>query len=247
MYPLEKIHPTLELANDRDDIPVAALGDRPKQRTLTLEQRKEIIQAYYASISMMDAQVGRVIAELDRLDLASNTTIVFMSDHGYHLGAHGLWQKSDLFEGSCRVPLIIADPALPKGNTTESLVGLIDLYPTVAELAGKTIPDNIKGKSLLPILKDPQATVNDEVLSVTVSRAGIMHPEFKGKKVKGYSVRTPRYRYTTWGDGKYGHELYDYESDPDEITNLADFSQQQELLTEMQTLLKEKREYAGGN
>ena len=247
MYPLEKIHPKLELPHDRDDIPVAALGDRPRQRELNLEQRKEIIQAYFASISMMDAQVGRVIAELDRLNLTSNTTIVFMSDHGYHLGAHGLWQKSDLFEGSCRVPLIIADPAMPKGNTTQSLVGLIDLYPTVAELTGKTPPDNIKGKSLLPILEDPQATVNDAVLSVTVSRAGIMHPEIKGKKVKGYSVRTPRYRYTTWGDGEYGHELYDYDTDPDEITNLADFSQQKELVIEMQSLLKKKREVAGGN
>src|SRR5690606_14004626 len=102
--------PVLEQPGDRDDIPPAALFDRPGQRQLSIPQRQEIIQAYYAAISYMDAQVGRLLDALERLQLTESTVVLFTSDHGYHLGAHGMWQKSDLFEGSCHVPLIISAP-----------------------------------------------------------------------------------------------------------------------------------------
>ncbi|NND98524.1 MAG: sulfatase [Pirellulaceae bacterium] len=239
LYPLDKIQPVMEKPGDRDDIPIAALHDRPKQRELTLAQRKEIIQAYYASITLMDEQVGRVVDAVDRLGLADNTTIVFISDHGYHLGAHGLWQKSDLFEGSCHVPMIVVDPDHATGQSSASPVGLIDLYPTLAELADVQAPDHVKGTSLVPILKDPNAAVKPGALSVTISRARQMHKEFTKAKVAGYSLRTKRYRYTSWGGGAFGHELYDYQTDPDEYTNLADKPEHAKTVQQMQRLLKE--------
>jgi iduronate 2-sulfatase len=244
LYPREQIHPVLEKPGDRDDIPLAALHDRPKQRELTIAARKEIIQAYYASISLMDEQVGRVIDAVDRLDLARNTVIVFISDHGYHLGAHGLWQKSDLFEGSCHVPMAIVDPDHKPNQVSTSPVELIDLFPTLAELTGVTPPDHIKGTSLVPILIDSAAKVKDAALSVTISRARQMHKEFTKDRVVGYSIRTPRFRYTIWGDGKYGHELYDYETDPDEYTNLADKPEYSDTLRHLQKLMTNARRRA---
>ena len=222
-HPRDAINPVLEAPNDRDDIPLAALHDRPKQRDLTITQRKEIIQAYYASISLMDEQLGRVLDALDRLELTDNTVVVFISDHGYHLGQHGLWQKSDLFEGSCRVPMIIADPDAKHGVATNSIAELVDLYPTLADLCGVTAPSHVKGISLAPTLSNPTKTVRELALSVTVSRGASMHPELPRKKrIMGYSIRTPRYRYTEWGGGQFGRELYDYETDPNELANRID-------------------------
>ena len=238
LYPRARINPVLERPDDRDDIPVAALHDRPGQRELDVATRKEIIQAYYASVSLMDEQLGRVVDALDEKKLADKTVIVFISDHGYHLGAHGLWQKSDLFEGSCHVPMIVAQPnSKTAGEIAKNPVGLIDLYPTLADLCGVTAPDHIKGVSLRPMLENAGASVKPAALSVTVSRARQMHKEFTKERVMGYSVRSPRYRYTQWGGGEYGHELYDYEADPEEYTNLADKPEHAAKVAEMQALL----------
>ena len=242
-YPLDKIKPVLEKPGDRDDIPIAALADRPKQRELTLAKRKEIIQAYYASISLMDAQVGRLLEALKRLKLDSNTVIVFVSDHGYHLGHHGLWQKGDLFEGSARVPLIIAQPSMKQaGKKTQSLAELIDLYPTLAEMCDLPKPDHLAGKSLVPILHDPSKSVRETALTVAWSRGGRMHKELKGKRILGRSIRTKRYRYTEWSDGKFGVELYDYEKDPEEFTNLAKDSKATDTLEQMKQLMKQVKQ-----
>ncbi len=223
MYPRDKIRPVMEVAGDRDDIPLAALHDRRHQRELTVEKRREIIQAYYASTTLMDAQVGRLLDALDRLDLRDSTIIVFLSDHGYHLGAHGLWQKSDLFEGSTHVPLIIADPRKKTaGKTAVSMAELVDLYPTLAELCGLKAPAHLQGRSLVPVLADPARSVRSESLTVTVSRGFQMHKELPRKtRIMGYTIRTPRHRYTEWNGGRFGAELYDYEQDPEEFTNLA--------------------------
>jgi len=244
LYPRERINPVLEKPGDREDIPVAALADRPKQRELTLAQRKEIIQAYYASASLMDAQVGRLLDALDRLELTDNTVIVFVSDHGYHLGHHGLWQKGDLFEGSARVPFLIAAPNIPGGRATSAITEMVDIYPTIAELCDLPLPDHLKGQSLLPVLEDARLAGKDAALTVAWSRAGRMHPEFKGKHVKGYSIRTERYRYTEWGGGEYGTELYDYQADPEEYTNLAGDPSQGAALNRMKRLLAEARQHA---
>lgn len=239
MYPLDQINPELEKPDDRDDIPMAAWFDRPGQRELGMEQRKQIIQAYYASISLMDEQVGRVVDALDELKLADNTVVVFMSDHGYHLGAHGLWQKSDLFEGSCHVPLIIVEPGSKNaGQVASHPVELVDLYPTLADVCQVQAPGHIKGVSLRPVLNDPEQSVRDGALSVTVSRARQMHKEFTKQRVMGYSIRTDRYRYTQWGGGKHGSELYDYVSDPKEYTNLAGKPEFAGTEKELQALLE---------
>lgn len=241
-YPRDKIKPVLEKEGDRDDIPIAALADRPKQRELTLAQRKEIIQAYYASISLMDAQVGRLLDALEKLKLSDNTVIVFVSDHGYHLGHHGLWQKGDLFEGSARVPMIIAYPGMKtNGQSTKAIAEMVDLYPTVSELCGLPIPKQLPGTSLMPILKDPTTPGKSAALTVATSRAASMHKEMKGARPLGHSIRTSRYRYTEWGEGKYGAELYDYKSDPEEFTNLAKDPEHKVVIEKMKKLLAEAK------
>jgi iduronate 2-sulfatase len=245
LYPRDRIHPVLEKPGDRDDIPLAALADRPKQRELSVAQRKEIIQAYRAATSFMDAQVGRLLDALDRLDLTQNTVIVLISDHGYHLGHHGLWQKGDLFEGSARVPLIIVDPnSRQRGKTTAAITELVDLYPTVAELCGLEVPKDLPGVSLVPVLKDPTHQGKAGALTEAWSRAGRMHQELRGKKILGYSIRTSRYRYTEWGEGEYGSELYDYETDPMEYTNQAKDPGHAEVLARLKRLLAEARKRA---
>jgi len=242
LYPQASIDPVMEKAGDRDDIPLAALHDRPKQRELTVPERKEIIQAYYASITLMDTLVGQLLDSLTKLKLDQNTIIVFVSDHGYHLGAHGLWQKGDLFEGSCRVPMIISIPKMKTaGTTAPHVVEMIDLYPTLTELAGLSTPEHVMGKSLVPVLRDPEQSVRDTAFTVTVSRG----PEFRKKykvKAKGYSLRTDRYRYTEWGEaGKYGRELYDYTQEPDEFTNLVDSKDHQAIVNRLATELRTRQ------
>lgn len=240
MYPLNKIKPVMEKEGDRDDIPLAALHDRKHQRELTVEKRKEIIQAYYASTTLMDAQVGRLLDALDRLHLRDSTIVVFVSDHGYHLGAHGLWQKSDLFEGSTHVPMIISDPRRrTAGRSTKAMAELVDLYPTLAELCGLKAPDHVRGRSLAPVLDDPAKSVRDGALSVTVSRGYQMHRELPRKtRIMGYSLRTPRYRYTEWNGGRFGVELYDYRNDPEEFTNLAMSAENDALLKQLREQLR---------
>ena len=241
LYPLDKIKPVMEKKGDREDIPPAPLADRPKQRELTLAQRKEIIQAYYASITFMDAQVGRLMDALDRLKLTDNTVIVFVSDHGYHLGHHGLWQKSDLFEGSSRVPLIIVDPRREKQGSTDALTELVDLYPTLADLCGLPKPKHLAGTTLVPIMDDPTRGGKESALTVSLSRGQRNDKTLKGKKILGHTIRTPRYRYTEWGDGKYGIELYDYQKDPMEYTNLAKDAKSSEVVKRMKELLKQAK------
>lgn len=244
LYPREKIKPVMEKPGDRDDIPLAALHDRRHQRELTVERRKEIIQAYYASVTLMDTQVGRLIDALDRLDLRDNTIIVFLSDHGYHLGAHGLWQKSDLFEGSARVPLIIVDPRRQTaGRSTEALAELVDLYPTLADLCGLQAPDHVQGVSLAPVLDNPAKSIRRHALTVTVSRGYQMHkelPSMKKKRIMGYTIRTPRHRYTEWNAGEYGAELYDYQTDPEEFNNLALSAEKEPLLKRLKAALHKR-------
>lgn len=223
---------------DQEDIPPAGLMSyKREQDQLTDDLRRQAMQAYFASISFMDAQVGRVLDALDRLGLAENTVIVFTSDHGYHLGEHGLWQKQSLFEESARVPLIIAAPGVTEaGTVSEAPVGLIDLYPTLAELCGVEAPENLQGQSLVPILKDPEEPGRGWSLSQVVRGGGGQDP---ANRFYGYSIRTPRWRFTEWDEGNRGRELYDHEADPKEQTNLADDPEHAEIVAELSTLLRE--------
>jgi arylsulfatase A-like enzyme len=221
LYSKEAMPVVQGVKEDQKDIPAPALGSfKKEQEKLTDELRRECVQAYLASISFMDAQLGRVLNTLDRLGLADNTIIVFTSDHGYHLGEHGLWQKQSLFEESARVPLIIAAPGGRKGTVAAAPVGLIDLYPTLAELSGVKAPNNLQGQSLVPMLKDPGAAGRGWALSQVVRRTS-RRTGTDEDPFPGYSLRTARWRYTEWDHGQQGRELYDHERDPKELTNLA--------------------------
>ncbi len=155
LYPVERINLPEERAGDWDNKPAIARYTLTDHYGLTIQQRKEVTQAYYASISFMDAQVGKLLDKLEELKLTGNTVVIFWSDHGYALGQHGQWQKQTLFEHTARVPLIIAAPGFPKHQPTQSTAELLDIYPTLAELAGLKAPTDLQGKSLVPVLKKP--------------------------------------------------------------------------------------------
>jgi iduronate 2-sulfatase len=240
LYPKAEMPVVENVAEDQADIPAAGLASKKKEQdTMTDDTRRECRQAYLASISFMDAQVGRVLDALDRTGLADNTIIVFTSDHGYHMGEHGLWQKMSLFEESSRVPLIIVAPSVTKPNTAaKAPVAHLDLYPTLAELCGVESPKNLQGQSLVPMLKDPAVEGRGWALT-QVSRNARVGTKEAGKGVRepkrffGYTLRTPRWRYTEWDEGRQGRELYDHDADPRELTNLAEKPEHAEVVSEL--------------
>jgi choline-sulfatase len=215
LYPPDKITVPSEPEGYLDTLPESArksIRRKKDQIDLPDEVARQVIQAYHASITFADAQVGRVLDALDESGLAGNTVVVFTSDHGYHMGEHGHWQKTTLFENAARVPLILAGPGIPEesiGKSTAALAELVDLYPTLAEWCGLKAPVYVSGVSLVPVLQNP-ATADPP------RKAAFTQYE------DGYSLRTDRYRYTEWGeDGKGGNELYDHQEDPAEMKNLA--------------------------
>ncbi|HBE43428.1 MAG TPA: iduronate-2-sulfatase [Bacteroidales bacterium] len=195
---------------------------------ITREQALECIHAYYAAISFVDAQIGKLLDAVDSLGLSDNTIIVFWSDHGYHLGEHGLWFKQSCFEESAKVPLIISVPGSKKsGKICRRTVELVDVYPTLAELTGQIPPSDLEGNSLVRLLKNP--------------KAGWKHPAYTQVQrgtVPGHSVRTEKWRYTEWGFGKEGSELYNEISDPHELRNLAGDPAYAGIVKDMKALLK---------
>ena len=183
-------------------------------------------RAYWASTSFMDAQVGRVIEALDKNGLRDNTIIVFWGDHGYHLGEKGKWSKAySLYELGLRVPMIIAVPN-GKANSSMQVVELIDLYPTLAELCGLPKPPNTSGQSIAALLKKPNEKLDRPAYSVTQYRQSI-----------GRSVRTARWHYVEWDEGKSGSMLFETEKDPHELKNLAQDAAYTKTVAEMKGLL----------
>jgi arylsulfatase A-like enzyme len=227
LYPRKNIPLPEDIAADQADIPPIALASYKRdQDQLTDPLRRTVIQAYQASITFMDAQVGTLLNALDRLGLADNTIVVFTSDHGYHMGEHGLWQKRSLFEESARIPLYIAAPGMKaKGQSTAHVAELIDLYPTLAELCGLVAPDHLDGQSVAAALNDPSAPGKGFAITHEYRKLTDENWQRVGPWVNGYSIRTPRWRYTEWTEkekGDRGRELYDHAADPAEYTNLAD-------------------------
>ncbi len=224
-----------EVPADHDlRVPAGAIGSRKKEENrLVGELGREAVQAYRASVSFVDAQVGIVVDTLDRLGLSDNTVIVFTSDHGYHLGEHGLWQKQSLFEESARVPLVIAVPGGRSGVTTMHTVELIDLAPTLCELCGVPAPKGFEGRSLAPlVIGDSAASQSfpDQPAFTEVDRGG----------VRGVSVRSGRWRYTLWNGGKAGVELYDHDTDPFELENLAEIADEySSTIGELDAMIKD--------
>jgi len=179
-----------------------------------------------------------VLDAVDRLGLRENTIIVFWSDHGYHLGEHGLWFKRSCFEESARIPLIIAAPGVGKpGTGSPRTVELIDIYPTLADLAGLERPKDLEGASLKPLLTRPDAAWD---------RPAFTQVNLKGGS--GHSIRTERWRYTEWNFGSKGRELYDHAADPQELLNLASDPKHAGVVAELSRRLKENHpaEVKGG-
>lgn len=235
LYPFETVSLTPRPDMIPEDVPAAAFAStRPwPSFGVTPEQERRCKQAYWASISFVDAQLGRVLAAIDALGLRDKTIVVFLSDHGYHLGEHGLWLKQSNFEESARVPLVIAGYGVAdqaKGQSCERTVELTDLYPTLADLAGLTPPPNLPGASLRPLLNDPKASW-DRPAFTQVRRAGF----------EGRSVRTERWRCTVWDDGANGVELYDHANDPLEQKNRANDPNHAQTLAELRALLEGNR------
>ncbi len=242
-YPPEQMPVVKNIKEDQADLPPAALGSAKKeQESMSEQQTRECIQAYYASVSFMDAQVGKILDSLDRLGLTDNTIVVFTSDHGYHLGEHGLWQKRSLFEQSARVPLIISAPGYTKSRAkAPSCVSHVDLFPTLAELCSVPKPSNLQGQSLVSMLTDPSVVGRGWAVTQIDRNGNSGQVENNADKEKkgffGYSLRTHRYRYTEWNGGKAGKELYDHQSDPQELKNLAKDSSYDTLMLEFSTTL----------
>lgn len=190
------------------------------------ELSREMKRAYWASTSYMDAQVGRVLEALEKNGLKDNTIVIFWGDHGYHLGEKGKWSKAySLYEIGLRVPLIIAVPN-GKANSTNRIVDLIDMYPTLADLCGLPRPDDIEGESLKPLLTKPTTKWNNISYAVV---------DFRG--IIGKSVRTERWHYVEWDEGKQGNMLYEHPKDNLELKNLSNDPKYAKTVTEMKALL----------
>ncbi|MFT5470867.1 MAG: iduronate 2-sulfatase [Verrucomicrobiales bacterium] len=231
LYDRERIQPPKN-PNPPDGVPEIALHDgreicrsfkdRPNGRPTAVDTIA-LRHGYYANISFVDAQVGKVLDELDRVGLRDSTIVVFWSDHGFHLGEHGLWAKTSNFELDAKVPMIIATPDHPEGQRAAGVVELLDLYPTLAELCGLPAPKHkLEGVSLKPMLDDPDATVKPAAFTWHPRPA--YPPGRSNPDAMGYSMRTATHRYTEWRDFESDElvagELYDHRVDPDENTNI---------------------------
>ncbi len=188
--------------NDLNDIPGAGrFWNEPSRGPLNDPDRRKILQAYYASVAFMDAQVGRLLTRLQQLGLENDTIVVFTSDHGFHLGEHTFWQKLSLHDESAKVPFIMAGPGIATGRT-EALAQLVDLYPTLTDMAGIPTPTQCQGLSLRPVLEDASAEVHSAVYTQISN---------------GKMLRTDRWAYMSYSDGS--EELYDMRNDPKQFTN----------------------------
>lgn len=221
LYPISQLRLPYAPEGDRDDIPTAAFAHNCPVPHYNLDEATllQATQAYYACVSFVDAQIGRLLETLERLQIADNTIVVLWSDHGYHLGEHGgIWQKRTLFEQAARAPLIIRAPGrIGNGTDCRRIVEFIDIYPTLAQLAGIDAPADLDGRDLTPLLNDPLADWTGYAVTQILRPAD----DRLDQSVMGRSIRTERFRYTEWGEGMHGIELYDHHTDPSEFHNLA--------------------------
>ena len=200
---------------------------------LAIDKQKELVHAYYAAVSYTDAQVGILLNTLEKLGTLNNTIIVLWGDHGWHLGDHDMWGKHTNYEQATKAPLIIAAPGLKAGQS-KSMTEFVDVFPTLCELAGGTVPTYLDGKSLVPVMKNNKVSVKEYAMSQyprKMDKADLKKEDGK-VKLMGYSMRTEQYRYTVWlknftsdqaysSDKVYTKELYDYVKDPLEKVNVS--------------------------
>ncbi|MCX6901588.1 MAG: sulfatase [Verrucomicrobia bacterium] len=237
LYPLDSISLPQVPRDDRDDLPLGAPYSAKREKAwnghipdelwrlgVSDQQAREIIRGYYACVSYVDAQVGKLVAALEQAKLLDNTIVVLWGDNGYHLTEHGLWAKNTLFEESCQVPLLVVAPGRKaRGVGSSRLVEFVDIYPTLAELCGLPAPEGVEGASFAPLLDDPNRPWKKAA--------------FTQLRNIGYTVRTERWRYTEWGSSERA-ELYDHQSDPGEIRNLAGQREHTQTASELHDLLK---------
>jgi arylsulfatase A-like enzyme len=199
----------------------------PQEGPVSEELAKKLIHGYFACVSYTDAQIGKVLGELERLGLAENTIVVLWGDHGWHLGEHGLWCKHCNFDRVLNAPLIFRAPGKAGGAKTNTLVEFIDIYPTLCDLTGLKQPKHLDGKSLEPVLTDPEKKHKEAVFS---------------RYHNGESVITEEFLYTAWiKDGEYVSQmLYDHTNDPDENINVAELPKYKSVVENMKLLLEEK-------
>lgn len=240
LYPLETIRTAANLFSPKG-APAIALtnsselrnySDVPDEGPLSAELMRELIRGYRACASFTDAQVGRLLDELDRQGLRDNTIVVLWGDHGWHLGEHDIWGKMTNFEVATHAPLIISVPGhKPAGAKTAALTEFVDIYPTLCELCDLPAPAGLEGTSLVPVLNDPARPWKTAAFSQYPRPGGI--PTADQIEQMGYSMRTDRYRYTEWRQWKtnavVARELYDYQTDPQGNTNIADDPANREL------------------
>ncbi|MDO6810470.1 sulfatase [Zobellia galactanivorans] len=196
--------------------------DVPKKGPLEKDFMRKLIHGYYASISYTDAQVGKVIDELERLDIAKNTVVILLGDHGWFLGEHGLWCKHSNFEKALHTPLIVRTPQMNNSLRTDALVEFVDIYPSLCEVAGLSKPFHLQGKSFVPLLSNPDKVWKSEVYSRWVS---------------GETIITNTHTYTEWfneqSEKTTDRMLYDLKNDPEENFNIAEQRRNRELITEL--------------
>lgn len=228
-------HTAAELFVYSDIPPIASFSDQKVGMDLPPEKQKELIHGYYAATSYTDAQVGILLNALDSLGLSKNTIIILWGDHGWHLGDHNLWCKHTNFEQATHAPLLISAPWI-KPSKTKSASEFVDIFPTVCDLAGVQVPSHLDGKSLVPVMKNPEVRVKEFSVSQYPRTRNQLDTERLGwsdGQFMGYSIRTEKYRYTIWlkdswrsykpfsKDLVVASELYDYEKDPNETINVA--------------------------
>jgi arylsulfatase A-like enzyme len=230
------------------EIPRVVVGENVPEQAISrqnskiwgmdVDQKRKTIAGYMASVRFMDQQVGRLLDALDRLEIRDKTIVIFISDHGYNLGEHDCWAKSSLWEGTIRVPLIISHPGFRQnhGTTSDTIVELLDLYPTLTELCGLADkqPKILQGKSLADFITK-SGTQQKESQAFTITRGG-----------RGASLRTDRWRYTRWGDNAEtaNEELYDHHNDPEEFVNLAVNPDWLDVLEDMRAKFESARDKA---
>lgn len=203
---------------------------------LTEAQARTMVHGYYAATAFVDAQIGRVLDALDELQLWDDTIVVLWGDHGWHLGDHGLWCKHTNFEQAAHHPVIIAAPGKQTAGQTSALAQTVDIYPTLCELAGLDSPSGTAGKSLVPILNDPEHRVHEAVFHV-YPRGSLDGP------LLGRAVRTEEHRLVQWRAWRSGEvvarELYDYQSDPEETVNLVESEEHADLVRQLEARIEE--------
>lgn len=241
--PAFAVHGDAEMRSyiDRKDLP------KPAGPPYDTEKQRGLLHAYYACVSYVDAQIGRLLQILEETGLAENTIVVLWGDHGWKLGEHNSWAKMSNYEIDTRVPLIISGAGVhAKGCKSEALTEFVDIFPTLCEMAGINPPAYLQGTSMVPLLADPEKRWKTAAYSqFLLGRFG--PPEYRQEERMGYTIRTDRYRYVEWYQwdkeakkpGNFlARELYDHGDDPEENVNIAEDRTNKKLVKELADQLK---------